>query len=76
MALFETEKGTTNLLVQDGARTKATIICPPSIMNYAIGSLVLSDLHLPPNLVQHFPPSGVIEEKRAALAESGREIAK
>jgi len=75
LPLFETSQSQTvlySLRDIEGAKRpgaiKAEIVSPPTITNYQVGSSVASLMPIPPELVAHFPPNGIMAPRSNAPA--------
>lgn len=71
-AVFETTTSRTALLLMANStrpnELRAEILSPPTIRNYEVGEATLKRMPIPPHLVSHFPPTGVIPNRAEAIA--------
>jgi hypothetical protein len=71
-AVFETTTSRTALLLMASTgkpnELRAEILSPPTIRNYEVGEATLKQMPIPPQMVSHFPPSGVIPDRAEAIA--------
>ena len=56
---------------------QAHIVSPPTVLSYDIGARLADCMPIPPQLVQHFPPSGIMPQETAdELVAEGDEMAR
>lgn len=66
--MFDTKLNTTTVFVPTKSKGRCEMISPPSLMSYSIGESAEALMPIPPDLVAHFPPSGVVADQADTIA--------